>query len=342
MQKSKVDRKEFLELVEVLMLAAGRNKEVFIVFQNNKAIAISELFTIHKTIEQDIEGIFPAMEIKNILSNLKNETIEVFSDKGLLKIQTPTVKAKIKTIKEIEEFESEIKNREQLEQEEFSKLPKNFSSGLKFCIFAANKDKSDVATNGVLCTGDKIIATNEMMLSQYELDKKLKDKFFIVLSNAIDISKRNVIKFYQDSTWTNFIDDKNFYFSTRRIDESKLLDIAESDVFDTKGEEIKFPEKLIKMIDTSSVLADGDIDFEKEIKINIEGKKIFCSGQNELGEITVKGKMQKNKSKTTIIINPFFLKEILTQFKIFKATVNSEVVIFEADNFKTAIAQWKK
>ena len=291
----------------------------------NDSIAISHLFPC------DFKFTIMADEFIKILNVVKTEQCEMLLKDSNLIIKEKDMKAKLITgsIDAIKDYLDLI---DFGKKRKWNKLPKDFLDAVKLSIFSASKGNSLPIFSYLNIYDNKIIACDEIRISIYEMESKIKMPFLLSASSATYLLNFEVVEYCVENNWVYFITKDDTIFCSRVLNE-EYPDMLKN--FDFKNKIIELPKEIIDSVSAAEILADGEFDVDKKIEIKIENGKLFCKGSREIGEIEVECNID-SKYKLEFIINPIFFKEILV--KTNKMKIGEGKVLFEIKNFKHLIS----
>jgi len=91
-------------------------------------------------------------------------------------------------------------------------------------------------------------------------------------------------------------------------------------------------------LESAEIMAAGDFDIDKRVKLSIEKGQLVVFAENEnLGWVKTKIKMGvKDAPSISFIINPIFLREILGKTHMVK--VGEDRALFQTDDFQHLVS----
>jgi len=308
----KLNRQEFIDILSTLKPALAKKdiieQATHFVFTGKEIVTYNDKICIRYPLETTFKLSVKAEEFYKVISNIKEEEIELdFNSKELL-VSSNSVKSGfvISEDEKIEELVGTIG-----EPSKWHKLPEDFLEGVSMCMFSASKNQ----TQGIFCCinikDDVIIAcdNDNGIASQYFLDDKMKESFLIPAISVAELIKLNVVEYGMKESWISFRTENKVVFSSR-IEKGDYADISK--FFEFEFIRFRLPDKFKELVDTSCILADGDFDVDKEIDVVIDEGKISCKGQrDEVGWIEAECDIKAKSKKVEFVINPLLLSKIL-------------------------------
>lgn len=329
------------KLVEILTtVKPGLSKKSIIeqashfIFTGKEILTYNDRICILYPLESEFSCSIPAEEFYKILTGIHCEDIELTFNNDKLLIAGDHVKANltIDTGDSIIEKTNSLAFNKALKKKQ--SLPDNFIEALSLCMFSVSKDETRPELTGVLIEDQYVASTDGIRISEYKMSNSIDDVILIPATSIIELVKFNAKYFYFDKSWAYFIAENNAIFASILIDAEYPDYTKFLKGFDTK--EITLPDNMEQIINTSSILAEGNYDLDKEITIRISKNKIECKSQNEKGSILYESKFDYQDNNIEFIINPFCLSKILSYTKSMFYSENK--VLFRNKSFKHIIA----
>jgi len=302
------------------------------IFTGTNIITYNDEVCISYPFESDFVYSVPADQFLKILSNIKDEEIDLAVKDESLNLKTKKTKAKFTT--EVDNQAAETADEITNKKIRFRKLPEDFMEAIKLCVFSTSKDMSvdQIHLTGVYADGNNVVGSDDFRISHYEMKKELKDSFLIPATSVSSLVSFEIEKYGLKDGWVYFKTKDGILFCSRLID-SDYPDPLE--FFDFKGMRVRLPEDLKEIVDNAAILAEGDFDVDKKINVRIEDGKIKCKGESDVGWIETNTKIKFKKS-AEFTINPYFFSEVLN--KTDTAVIGEDKILFQSDNFKHLIA----
>lgn len=334
--KEDISKKELLEILSVIKPGVSQKgiieQSSHFVFTREEILTYNDQICVSYPFSTDFKCSVDAKDLFGILSGCPEEKIKAILEDNKLLLSGREFKAglSISTEETIYSLFSALKANF---KGRWKALPPDLLEGLSLCVFSASTDSSLRELTGVQISDNFIISSDDLRISRYRLKKGIGRKCLVPAKAVSELQRYDFVEYKIDLAWIHFCTKEQIVFSIRLIEE--LLDFEVEQHFKTEGVEITFPEKLLPALDTVSVMADGEFDFEKRIEFLIDGDKLSCRGQKEAGwaEMQLKGLSSgKENSKFSFSINPIFLKQILQ--KTNTIIVGEDKAWFKVGNFE--------
>lgn len=328
----KINRKELLDVLKKIKPGIASKDSIeqatHFIFNKKSVLTYNDQISISHPFKSDLSCTVPAKEFYEILSKIEDEEIDFSIQEE--KIQFKTKRAKLELSIHIQIDKSIIVE----PGKEWKKLPKNFIDGISFCSFSAAKENTHPVLTAIYISGNEIISSDNFRISQYFLQSKISDVLLFNASIVKELIKFPVHQYSTSDAWIFFKTEENVIFACRKI-EGTFPNV--SSILEVKGKEIILPDETKKAVDISSVLAEGELDYDKKINVSIKDGKLICSGQREIGKIdfTIKADSLKGK-EFNFGINPDFFKVILAKSN--SVIIDKTRLTFISENFKHIIS----
>ena len=212
-------------------------------------------------------------------------------------------------------------------------LPDDFIEAIGLCMFSAAKDMGTPVLSCILVQRDIVAATDDLRISEYKMKKSLKSSFLLPASAAMELVKFDIKKFAVSDEWSYFFTTEGAIFCSRVIP-GKFPDYAPF-LTGFDSEQIELPEDMQQMVETASILAEGENDQDRQIEIIIDGGKIKCKGQNKIGWIENETRIRSKKT-INFTINAVFFHKILNHTK--SMFFDGSKALFKSGEFRHVIA----
>lgn len=282
----------------------------------NDQIAISHPFTF------GFDFAIKAGEFHKLLSKLTGEEIDFQMSDGQLNFVSGKSKGQIV-------ISSEIKCPDMLvdDTKKWQKLPKDFSEGLRFCSFSADKNMLMQELTCLWINGDNIVSSDNWRATKYNMESKIKNAFLLPASVAEKLWKYSPSQYILEDAWAHFKNEE-IIFSCRIV----AGKFPEGISFDVQGDSVLLPSGLSESIDRARVLITKNED--DLITLSVKDGKIFCKGEGVLGWIEEEHFIRCRKS-FEIKVAPEALIEILSRTD--KMVVSENKLYFSGDKFEHII-----
>lgn len=330
----KIRTKELKQIFE--KIKPGLAKKDIIEQAKNITFDGKFIFTYNENIgvffpfETDFICSVPAQELMKIVSDISDEKIDIELSETVLRLTGKNVKAELNILSDIN-CSDVIVNQDI----KFYSLPEDFQQGITLCSFAASKDINS-KFNGIFITENNIFGSDDLRISHFEMKSKMKKPLLIPLSSVLALKEFELKKYGFDDGLVYFKDSDDVLFCTRLLmkDYSNLIFH-----FEFEGKEIIFPEEIKELVGKAEILSEGDFDIDLKILVKIKDGKLFCIGENEIGNISAYTEIEKDEN-LEFLINPIFFKGILSETNI--AKIGNDRILFQTEKFKHLVSLYCK
>lgn len=330
----KINRQEFIQALK--QVSPGLANNAFIegtdhfMFNNDFIYAFNDEITITKTFITKVNGSVNGPSLLKLLEKLKEEDVFISQEKNNLKIVSGRTEANLKLIPDIK-IELPFKTSE---LNKWRKLPTNFIEALSFCIFSAATNDNRECFNCLFITEDNIIACDNLRVTKYNLDSKIKEPFLIPKNSVQHLIKYNPIKYSLETDgWVHFIDNDQVVFSARTV-VNDFPDIT--DLFNIEGKRIRLPKEFAEAVSRADILVTADFDQDRYITVIVDKNTITCKGSGIHGTIKETMKQEYTGDILKFTAHPTHLQDILNRVQSTK--VGEDKLLFSGKNFKHVIS----
>lgn len=335
----KVEREGFLKILTAVRPGLARKQileeATHFIFTRDDIMTYNDQVCIVHPFETDFICSVSANEFYKIITGINAKEITLELEEGKLKIQGGKTKASLAT-STADEIMSMIKALDLgVVMKKLTSLPEDFLQGATLCSFSASKDMTHPALTCLLIEDDLIMSSDDLRISQYQMKKAMDCSVLIPAAAITELVKFPVIDYCVSGGWVYFATKEDVMFCCRTVD-AKYNDYAK--YFEGfEGIELDLPADLSKLVETASVLADGEYDTDKLIEIEVEKGKIRCKGSSAIGWIENETDMAfKRAEKIKFAINPLFLINILNHSA--KMIYKENRALFDGGNFQHLMA----
>jgi hypothetical protein len=310
----KINREKLVNILSAIKPGLAKKQIVeaatHFIFTGQDVLTYNDSICIIHPFDTDFKCSISANEFYKILSNISAEEIEITLEEDKLKIKTAKTKVTLAT----SSGESILDMIENLKLDEVMKkltpLPEGFLRGVELCSFSTSKSMAQPVLTCVLIKDKLIMSSDDLRISKFEMQKAIKPSILLPASAITELVKFPVEDYCISDGWAYFATKDDVLFCSRLVigehnDYEKYFEGME-------GTQINLPEDLAKMIESASVLTEGEYDTDRLIEIEIEKGKIRCKGENSLGWIENETTLDFKQDKSIkFSINPIFLMKIL-------------------------------
>lgn len=302
-------------------------------FSNNRICTFNDQISINHPFECDFECSVDGQNFYSIVVNSPGETVDLVMDGVDLIVSTKESKAVLKTV-EVANILSKIQLPE-VKAPGWKILPEDFLKGIKLCSFSVSKDLTRPSLTCVAALKDKILSSDGLRISKFNLSKEMRDDFLIPGTSASILVSYPVKRYVKSDSWVHFKTDSDVVFSSRTV----LDEFPEVNDYFKVEEVVSFnlPKGLKEIVDSVAIITDQEFAVDRVIKISFlkKDKKIVCSGYGSLGsfERFCPFKEGENVQRNVFFdINPYFFSEILNNGS--KMTLGEKYALFSEGNFE--------
>lgn len=277
------------------------------------------------------KGAISAKEILTLLAKLPGDDVSLSYTKEEIVLKAGRTKAGIKIQQAIEMPIDEINI-----PSKWNKLPKNFISCIRKCIFSAGHDFTEPLLTNIHCKGKLTQSSDNERATRCTLSSTLKSELLIPSDSARFLTLlHNVNEYNIDKEWLHFKTSEDIIFSCRY----DLEKYPSSDShFDTKGFEFVFPDNTKDILEKADVFIEEGFSQDKLVQIAISTKGVFkIRGEGETGWIEESCRIKvKPDADILFSINPQYLEQILKETNT--AIIGEGLVWFLTENFEHVVA----
>ena len=301
------------------------------IFTGKQILTYNDQICIVYPFETGFHGSVPARELYKVLSDIKQDEIELSHDEANLIIQSKGTKANLLSHggEEILELVKVLK----LTSIVWQDLPEGFLEGVFLCMFSASKDVTQPVLSRISVADTFINSSDRMRISNYEMQGPIDSPFLLSRNDAQELVKFSITKYCVGDNWVYFGMEDGVIFCSRVVKE-QYPDTEE--YFELEGVRIKLPKDLKQSVDSVLVLAEGDSDIDKKIDVEIAEGKIRCKGERDVGWIENELDIRYSKEKgIKFSINPIFFSQVLE--KATTVICGEERALFRSGSFKLLV-----
>jgi hypothetical protein len=214
-------------------------------------------------------------------------------------------------------------------------VDEGFVPALKWCLFSASQDATQTLLTCIHIKKKLIESSDDMRVSRYVMAKSIDADVLIPAVSVEELVKFDVTHFCIIDPWVYFKTASGAIFCTHLVD-GKYPEAEEFFKFD--GSDTELPGELGQALESAEIMAAGDFPIDKRIKISIDKGMLTVFAENEnLGWVKTKVKMAvKDSPAVSFIINPIFLREILSKTNTVK--IGEDRALFQTDNFQHLVS----
>jgi DNA polymerase III sliding clamp (beta) subunit (PCNA family) len=274
-------------------------------FSGKNIITYNDRISIRHPFKTDFKVFVKAIEFFNIITRLNSPKIKLFQKEDKLNVASKTAKIKLAAIED-DEANLMIQNvSKSIKKSEWKKLPENFKESIKLCSNTASIHEADGTLTHIYLEGIDCISSDNNRISHAILDSEI-NGMFIKATEVNNLSNIDPKEYSVEDSWIHFKNEEGCIFSMRRIT-GEYPDYLQ--FFKFNGKKIKLSNSIIDGIDLTSVLADSSVPV---IDVKIVKGSCIISIDSDSGKIQHKSKVDYKGKEINFIINPNFLKEMIS------------------------------
>ncbi len=304
-------------------------------FTGEEIVSYNDRICIMYPFETDFICSVKGEELYKIISGAYGEFLEVNLKKDQLRIAGTKTNAGLSILVAEPRVEHIIETmKKEAKIVKWMKLPENFTKGAFLCMFSTARDLTRGILTCVHFDKDLIISTDGLRASKYVLDKKIKP-FDLPSKDVMELVKFQVTQYALTEGWAYFKTDDDILFAGRTFTGDYPTQLK--DKFDFKGDKtIILPIELKKAIEMVGVLAEGDIDINKIIEVDIKEGEITIRAEKEVGWADQSLEIEYKGDPITFYINPIFFSQILD--KSVNMIIKGNQALFVTEDFQHIIS----
>jgi hypothetical protein len=214
-------------------------------------------------------------------------------------------------------------------KEKWSGLPDDFNQAVFLCMFSVAKDVSRGVMAHLSISGDRVVSSDDLRISEYKIKSSLKKSFLLPLSSVIELAKLSMTGFVLKDNWVHFNNKEGMVFSS-----CVLLDdfMQYEDFLKVEGNHLQLPEGLKALVVGVTVFAEGEFDLDKKVSVVVDKNKIICKGEKESGWIEKRMDFPYKGKKLEFLVNPLFFSQVLD--KSTEVIIGEGVAMFRSGPFR--------
>jgi len=313
----KINKESFLKVLNTVAPALSEKAMIEgtdrFIFIGNKIVTYNDRICIFVPFKFDWKCSLPAKELRGIISAIKEEEIDFDLVDGKMTMNT----AGTESVLSVFESDDVLKMVDSLNlksiKNNWKELPGGFSQGANLCMFSVSRDVSSKYLSSLFFQDNKIVSSDDIRVSSYEMDGEVKDPFLLPYYIVPDLLKFDFVKYFLGDSWVYFSTEEGLLFCCRRV----IADYPEMDkFFNIKGKRVRLPKDLKQLVDGISTIAEGDFEVDQKIKVTIGNEKIKCKAEKSIAKIKQEMDIKYRGKEFSFFINPTFFSQILEKSTI--------------------------
>jgi hypothetical protein len=160
-------------------------------------------------------------------------------------------------------------------------------------------------------------------------------ELLIPAKDAMELIKYKVTSYGVSENWIHFKTDEGSIFNCKTMKgDYPFAQVAK--IFEDVDPDLTFPAELKDVVGSVTILAEGDMDINKMVRVSVEKNKITVKAEKERGWIEKTLTFEYDGKPCNFIINPIFFSQILSLASGF--TLINGKAQFASDNFTHIMA----
>jgi DNA polymerase III sliding clamp (beta) subunit (PCNA family) len=277
-----IDREKFLTALNAVK--AGLSPREFIeqsscfVFQDGMVMTFNDEVSCRIKIPIDIEGAIQAQALLDILGKVEDEELMVRVAEEDSELQFKG-KGKVFGVTMDAEIYLPTADVEMPVEEDWQKLPKEFTESVSLVERCASKDSSKFRLTCIHLAPDFIEACDNMQAMRCQVDTGMKKSVLVRATSLAHICELGMDRVAMTESWIHFENESGLIFSCRRYnDEYIKLD----SLLEFEGKPLTFPKGLDKAAERAAVFA-MDKAGDPLVTITLERDRLKLEGEGISG-----------------------------------------------------------
>ena len=283
--------------------------------------------------ENDLQCSVRSTDLLKALSGARTKEVELIHENNELRMKAGTRKAGISTV-----VEDKIENLVMAMEEErvnWLPLPPEFIKGLSLCRFSASKIGASGIVATIYANGNDILSTDDKRASWYSMKEPISEPLFVPAKASQELIKFLDLESYTLSpSWIHFRTKKNVFFSIRRMLFDQSFPDVKSEVASITGTTIELPKKVKDIAESVIDYAEGEVDMDKHILMEINGGILTMSALQETKWIKDRVSITNPGKDFSFDINPSFLIDVMGLGYTTITVSEDHKALFASENFK--------
>jgi DNA polymerase III sliding clamp (beta) subunit (PCNA family) len=251
---------------------------------------------------KDIEGAVSAKHLKELLSRLRDDDIDIDIKDGKMKIRSKTGKGFILFEKEVALPVDQIE-----EPGEWTDLDPEFCDAVALVQKCAAKDDNNYRLTCVHITPHFVEACDNYQVARYAIETGLTEKSMIKKESIKHVVALGMTEVSETETWLHFRNPNGLVLSCRRwTDEYDNLDPV---LENKQGDPITLPGGLAETININQVFSDDNGE-DEVVRVRIKKGMMEIRGESAQGVWDERKKVKYTGKPLAFCIAPGLLAEI--------------------------------
>lgn len=249
-----------------------------------------------------ITGAVDAEPLKNLLSKLKEEFINMEQENGELLVKGKGRRAGIRCQHEIR---LPIGNVEKAG--DWQKLPEDFTEAIEIVSGSAGKNDSEFVLTCIHLTPKWVEASDDYQITRYKIKTGLKANILVRANSLKSVIGLDMTEFSESQSWIHFRNPAGLIYSCRRYVEA-YPDLTP--LLKVEGTKTILPPGLMEAVDKAQVFSSEDIQVN-QVTIQLQAERLLLEGRGVNGWYQEMKKITYDGEPMKFVISPRLLEEIL-------------------------------
>jgi DNA polymerase III sliding clamp (beta) subunit (PCNA family) len=308
-----IDREKFLTALN--SVKAGLSPREFIeqsscfVFQDGMVMTFNDEVSCRIKVPIDVEGAIQAQSLLDILGKVEDEELMVRVSEEDSELQFKG-KGKVFGITMDAEIYLPISDVETPEDDEWKKLPKEFTESISLVERCASKDSSKFRLTCIHLAPDLMEACDNMQAMRCWIDTGLAKSVLVRATSLAHICELGMDLIAMTESWVHFKNQSGLIFSCRRYnDEYIRLD----PLLEFEGKPLTFPKGLDKAAERAAVFAT-DKAGDPLVRITLEQDRLKLEGEGISGWYREAKAVAYDGPNMEFMIDPELMRKIAERY----------------------------
>jgi len=274
----RINRQKLLEQLESILPGLSTREIIeqssCFVFQNKVVMTYNDEVACTQKSCLPITGAVSAMPLISILRKLKEEELEITTDKEELLIKGERKKAGIRMDTDILLPVDSVEK-----PKKWKNLPDDFASAVSIIQQCSGKDETKFSLTCIHLTPKWIEACDGYQAARYEMNMRVEKPTLVRKESIKYITNLGMIKFSETKSWIHFRNSSGLILSCRRWMEDfpKL-----SELLKVSGTPTKFPKGLIGAVEKAEIFSAENVE-DNQVMIDLKPNKLRITGSGASG-----------------------------------------------------------
>jgi len=309
----KISRDLFVNCLEVTVAGLAKNEiqasSQSFIFNNGQIRTCSDSISISHPLPKELSklnGAVRADELLGVLRKTKADEIDVTIEEVELTVTTPKLKVWVKMEADVDPDSFPV-----VLPEKWLTVPEGLWDACSFCQHTCRKGTDKPHLTNVLVRGNHVYSSDNLRLTSMVFSKPCSKHDILVPAVIVSqIAQVRYTKIAMTEGWGHVKDEETgTVFSFRRM-EVEYKDIEP--FFEMEGVGISFPPDIVNAVARAENVIDKGSPLP-EVTIQIKSGILYVSASGPYARIKERFKMPAASQDLQFMINPEFLKDLITR-----------------------------